>query len=84
MALTVYLSSTLNDLEAEREAVQGVPGRKRAVKQSYGVSEQALVERCLSDGAECDLLVRIVGLPYGFVRDDGRRNPDQFSTTKLE
>ena len=84
MGLTVYLSSTLNDLEAERKAVQEALGDLCVVKHSYRASEEALVESCLNDVAACDLYIGILGLRYGYVPGRGFRNPKKLSITELE
>ena len=84
MPFTVYLSSTLKDLEAERAAVRDVLGGDCAVKQSYDASEETLVQSCLNDVAACDLYIGILGLRYGYVPDDGLRNPEKLSITELE
>lgn len=48
MPFTVYLSSTLKDLEAERRGVQEALGDECIVRHSYRASEEALVDSCLS------------------------------------
>jgi hypothetical protein len=59
MPFTVYLSSTLKDLEAERKGVQDALGDECIVRHSYRASEDALVESCLNDVAQCDLYIVI-------------------------
>jgi hypothetical protein len=76
----IYLSSTLNDLKAERAAVQKLlHERGYGVKQSYTADERALVESCLADVASAAIYVAIVGLRYGFLPPGG-----ELSTTELE
>lgn len=82
--MTVYLSSTLTDLEAERRAVQDALGDQCIVRHSYRASEEALVESCLSDVAACDLYIGILGLRYGYVPGKPFRNPKTLSITELE
>jgi hypothetical protein len=65
--MNVYLSSTLNDLEAERRAVKDVLGGECVVKESYKANEGDLVESCLEDVGACELYIGILGLRYGFV-----------------
>jgi formylglycine-generating enzyme required for sulfatase activity len=84
MPYTVYLSSTLNDLEAERQAVQQALGDECVVRHSYRASENALVKSCLEDVAACDLYIGILGLRYGYVPTSGFRNPKKLSITELE
>jgi formylglycine-generating enzyme required for sulfatase activity len=82
MPYTVYLSSTLADLEDERKAVQDALADQCVVKHSYRASEHALVESCLGDVAACQLYIAILGLRYGYVPPD--RNPEGLSITELE
>jgi hypothetical protein len=84
MPFTVYLSSTLKDLEAERRGVQEALGDQCIVRHSYRASEDALVDSCLNDVAECDLYIVILGLRYGFVPTRGFSNPEKLSITELE
>ena len=84
MPFTVYLSSTLKDLEAERRGVQEALGDQCIVRHSYRASEDALVDSCLNDVAECDLYIVILGLRYGFVPTRGFSNPEKLSITDLE
>lgn len=86
-AFKIYLSSTLKDLDAERQAVKAVLGGEAVVKESYHASETDLVASCLEDVAGCDLYIGIVGLRYGFVPEkpgDAGWNPDHRSITELE
>src|SRR5712691_3365068 len=84
MRFTVYLSSTLMDLEAERRGVQEALGDECIVRHSYRASEDALVDSCLDDVAQCDLYVVILGLRYGFIPTRGFSNPERLSITELE
>jgi hypothetical protein len=84
MAFTAYLSSTLDDLRDEREAVKQALGDQCVVKESYTAHEGALVTSCLQDVEACDLYILIVGLRYGFVPTRGFRNPEKRSITELE
>jgi hypothetical protein len=84
MPFTVYLSSTLNDLESERRAVQDALRDLCVVKHSYGASEDALVESCLADVAAADVYVGILGLRYGYVPTHQVENPQRLSITELE
>lgn len=84
MPYTVYLSSTLNDLKADRAKVKEVLGEDCVVRTSYRASEDELVTSCLDDVAHCDVYILIVGLRYGFVPKDAALNPDGLSITELE
>jgi Domain of unknown function (DUF4062) len=75
MTFTLYLSSTLKNLEDERRAIQQALADQRVVKHSYGASEGALVESCLEDVAACDLYIGILGLRYGYVPGGKFANP---------
>lgn len=80
----VYLSSTLKDLSAERDAVRKVLSGECVVKDSYRASENELIETCLDDVGKCDIYLGIVGLRYGFCPDDAQKNPGSKSITELE
>ena len=79
---TVYMSSTLDDLREERQAVKEALGGRAVVKESYGASEQDLIASCMEDVASCDLYIGIIGLRYGYV--PAFKNPDGKSITELE
>ncbi|WP_297325418.1 SUMF1/EgtB/PvdO family nonheme iron enzyme [Nitrosomonas sp.] len=77
--MRVYLSSTLNDLGPEREAVRKALGGDCTVVESYTADERGVRESCLADVAGCDLYIGIIGRRYGFIP------PGQpFSITELE
>ncbi|MEO8006128.1 MAG: DUF4062 domain-containing protein [Betaproteobacteria bacterium] len=80
---TVYLSSTLKDLEAERDAVEEVLKGKYLVKQSYDASEDSLIESCRKDVANCQLYIGILGLRYGYIPSTDW-NKDKLSITEIE
>lgn len=84
MLFTAYLSSTLRDLEAERRGVLDALSGECFVRQSYRASEDALVETCLNDVAQCDLFIVILGLRYGHVPGKPFRNPKKLSISELE
>lgn len=79
--MSVYLSSTLNDLRDERQAIRDVLGGDTAVRESYVASEQELIASCIEDIANCELYVGVVGLRYGY-RPPGRS--DGLSITEIE
>src|SRR5580700_5246995 len=80
---TVYVSSTIADLERERRAVMDwlVAARHQPVH-SYVPSSDTVRESCLDDIDQCDLYVLILGHRYGFVPEDG--NPEGLSITHQE
>jgi len=65
--MKVYLSSTLNDLGPEREAVKEALGGECTVVESYVADERSVRDSCLADVAGCALYLGIVGMRYGFV-----------------
>jgi hypothetical protein len=83
MNYAAYLSSTLNDLKDERDAVRDALSDECVLRHSYLASEGELIESCLQDVACCDVYILILGLRYGYVpkRPD---NPGNLSITELE
>ena len=79
----VYVSSTVADLKAEREAVIDwlVQARHQPVH-SYLPDSETARDSCLSDIDGCDLYVLILGHRYGHVPQ--ANNPDGLSITHLE
>ncbi|SFM73119.1 nSTAND1 domain-containing NTPase [Nitrosomonas communis] len=65
--MKVYLSSTLNDLYAERQAVKEALGGECTVVESYIADERSVHDSCLADVAGCDLYIGILGRRYGFI-----------------
>ncbi|HMV06994.1 MAG TPA: DUF4062 domain-containing protein, partial [Accumulibacter sp.] len=67
--MKLYLSSTLSDLEAERQAVkEALSGRYGYnIVDSYEADPHPLWESCIADVQACDAYLGIVGLRYGFV-----------------
>ena len=65
--MKVYLSSTLNDLYAERQAVKEALGGECTVVESYTADERSVHDSCLADVAGCDLYIGILGRRYGFI-----------------
>ncbi len=77
--MRVYLSSTLNDLGPEREAVRKALGGDCTVVESYTADERSVRESCLADVAGCGLYIGIIGRRYGFIP-----HGQLFSITELE
>jgi sulfatase-modifying factor enzyme 1/uncharacterized protein DUF4062 len=66
--MRVYLSSTLNDLRPEREAVKdALSSLQYIVVESYDADETSVLQHRLSDLAASDLYIGIVGLRCGFI-----------------
>jgi tetratricopeptide (TPR) repeat protein len=63
--MKVYLSSTLKDLQNERNAVRKALEGECVVVDSYSASDSAVVESCLADVERCDVYVGIIGFRYG-------------------
>ena len=83
MMAKVYVSSTIADLEPERQAVLDWLrlARHQAVD-SYLPDGDTVRDSCLEDVAACDLYVLILGHRYGFAPGGG--NPGGLSITHLE
>jgi hypothetical protein len=79
----VYVSSTIADLEAERQAViDWLVAAQHQVLHSYRPNSHTVRDSCLGDVDTCDLYVLILGHRYGFQpRED---NPEGLSITQLE
>jgi Domain of unknown function (DUF4062)/Tetratricopeptide repeat len=79
----VYVSSTIIDLELERQAVLDWLrlARHQAVD-SYLPDSNTVRQSCLEDIAACDLYVLILGHRYGFQPPED--NPEGLSITHLE
>jgi hypothetical protein len=79
----VYVSSTLVDLEAERQVViDWLLAAQHQVVHSYRPSSDTVREGCLADVDACDVYVLILGHRYGFRSPDN--NPEGLSITHLE
>jgi Domain of unknown function (DUF4062)/Tetratricopeptide repeat len=79
----VYVSSTIADLEAERQAViDWLVAAQHQVVHSYRPSSDTVRDSCLGDVDICDLYVLILGHRYGFQPPED--NPEGLSITHLE
>jgi Domain of unknown function (DUF4062) len=79
----VYVSSTIADLEQERQAVlDWLRAARHQAIDSYLPDSDTVRDSCLDDVAACDLYVLILGHRYGFVPTDD--NPEGPSITRLE
>jgi hypothetical protein len=79
----VYLSSTVADLEPERERARLVLSEFGVTQDSYRASDIGVVAPCITDVRQCDLYVAILGDRYGHV-PGGEDDPDAKSITQLE
>jgi len=79
----VYVSSTIADLSAEREAVmKWLISAGHQPVHSYRPDSESVRESCLEDIDGCDLYLLILGHRYGFQPDQD--NPNHLSITHLE
>lgn len=80
----VYLSSTLADLEAEREIALKTIGEVGVVKTSYRADEKGAVAACTDDVRASHLYVGILAQRYGYVPPKAEGNAEDKSITELE
>ncbi len=79
----VYVSSTITDLRAERQAVMDwLVAAQHQVVHSYRPDSDTVRDSCLADVDTCDLYVLIAGHRYGFQPPED--NPEGLSITRLE
>jgi hypothetical protein len=78
----VYLSSTLIDLERERDVALKTVAEFGRVTMSFRASEEGVVATCIGDVRKCDLYIGILGQRYGYVPPEN--NPEEKSITELE
>ena len=79
----VYVSSTIVDLKAERQAViDWLVAAGHQVVHSYRPNSETVRDGCLADVDTCDLYVLILGHRYGFQPPED--NPEHLSITQLE
>jgi hypothetical protein len=79
----VYVSSTIVDLKAERQAViDWLVAAQHQVVHSYRPGSDTVRDGCLADVDACDVYVLILGHRYGFQPPDN--NPEGLSITHLE
>jgi hypothetical protein len=80
---SIYLSSTFDDLGAERKAAIDVMRHYGRVVDSCRAGEKRVVATCIEDVRGCDLYVGIVGGRYGWV-PPAQDNPKGLSITEIE
>jgi Domain of unknown function (DUF4062)/Tetratricopeptide repeat len=79
----VYVSSTIIDLQPERQAVlEWLRLARHQAVDSYLPDSSTVRDSCLDDIGTCDLYVLILGHRYGFQPSDD--NPEGLSITQLE
>lgn len=79
----VYVSSTLLDLKAERQAIMGwLTAAGHQPVHSYAPDSETVRASCLEDVEGCDIYVLILGHRYGHQPE--RDNPENLSITHLE
>jgi hypothetical protein len=80
----VYLSSTLADLQPEREEALKAIAESGVVKSSYRADEKGVLAGCAADVLKCNLYVGILGQRYGYIPPVSEGNPEEKSITELE
>jgi hypothetical protein len=85
MMVTIYISSTYNDLREYREEVYRtlrLMGHDAKAMEDDVATDSHPVEKCLTDVAACDLYIGLFAWQYGFIPSTD--NPEQYSITELE
>ncbi|MET0793808.1 MAG: DUF4062 domain-containing protein [Polyangiaceae bacterium] len=83
-AISVYLSSTLADLNQHRRAVSTALSRYCVVNDSYVADSRSTIASCLSDVRKAKVYIGIFAFRYGFIPTDPIENPGHLSITELE
>lgn len=86
--ITIYLSSTFEDLKDYRKAVYDALSKvshyKVIAMENYVATDQRPVDKCLKDVANAHIYVGLFGFRYGYVPPAEHNNPDGLSITELE
>lgn len=85
--ITIYLSSTYEDLKDYRRVViEGLRNIGHDVKtmENYVAVDQRPVDKCLKDVEAADIYVGIFAFRYGYVPPLQHNNPNNLSITELE
>ncbi|RNC70126.1 MAG: DUF4062 domain-containing protein [Desulfuromonadales bacterium] len=86
--ITIYLSSTFEDLKEYRKAVYDALSKvshyKVIAMENYVATDQRPVDKCLKDVANAHIYVGLFGFRYGYVPPAEHNNPDGLSITELE
>lgn len=81
---SIYLSSTLADLDGHREHVRLALSRRYVVNDSYSAASGSLIESCLQDVRNASVYVGLFAFRYGYIPVHSKLNPDGLSITELE
>lgn len=85
--LTIYLSSTFEDLKDYRRAVFEAlrkSGYNVIAMEDYVATDRRPVEKCLNDVEKADFYIGLFGFRYGYVPPPEHNNPNGWSITELE
>lgn len=86
--ITIYISSTYEDLKDYRTAVcaalRSVRHYRIIAMEDYVATDQRPVDKCLDDVAKSDIYVGIFGFRYGYIPPVAHNNPEGLSITELE
>lgn len=85
--LTIYLSSTFEDLKDYRRAVSEAlrkSGYQVLAMEDYVAADRRPVEKCLNDVEKADFYIGLLGFRYGYVPPPEHNNPNGWSITELE
>ncbi len=85
--LTIYLSSTYEDLKDYRRAVFEAlrkSGYQVLAMEDYVAADRRPVEKCLNDVEKADFYIGLLGFRYGYVPPSEHNNPNGWSITELE
>ena len=87
MTMTIYLSSTYEDLKDYRRIVYEAlrkSGYDVIAMEDYVAKDQRPVDKCLRDVERADLYVGLFGFRYGYIPPTHHNNSDVLSITELE
>ena len=85
--MTIYLSSTYEDLKDYRRIVYEAlrkSGYDVIAMEDYVAKDQRPVDKCLRDVERADLYVGLFGFRYGYIPPTHHNNSDVLSITELE
>jgi len=85
--MTIYLSSTYEDLKEYRLAVvQALRQSEYRViaMEDYVATDQRPVDKCLKDVEQADIYVGVFAFRYGYIPPADHNNPNRLSITELE
>ncbi|MFM8441897.1 MAG: DUF4062 domain-containing protein [Methylococcus sp.] len=85
--ITIYLSSTYEDLKDHRKAVFDAlrkAGHHVIAMEDYVARDDRPLKACLADVDKADVYVGVFALRYGYIPPKEHGNPDGLSITELE